>query len=578
MEDLDRGLVAVLQKNGKVFLSWRMLGTDPADIGFNVYRGNEKINSKPATDSTNYIDSNSSPSSRYSVAPVIGGVEQAKSEPVSVWGNQYLTIPLQTPPGYTPNDASVGDLDGDGQYEIVIKQEQNPKDNSQSGVTGQLKLEAYELDGTFLWRIDIGVNIREGAHYTQFMVYDFDSDGRAEIACKTADGTTDGLGNVIGSASADYRNGNGYILTGPEYFTIFEGSTGRALVTTDYIVPRGKVADWGDKYGNRVDRFLACVAYLDGVHPSVVMCRGYYTRTVLAAWDFRDGKLKHRWTFDSDKGYPKYAGQGNHNLSVGDVDGDGKDEIIYGGCVIDDDGTGLYTTGQGHGDAMHFSDMDPTRDGLEVWRCVETKVTGAAFTDAATGQVIFEFKNKADVGRACAGDIDPRYLGYEMWASTGCPLYTCKGVQIGSKKPAANFMVWWDGDLLREVLNHTTINKWNYLSSTKTNLLSADTYGAASINGTKGTPALQADILGDWREEVIWRTSDNQSLLLFTTTIPTEHRFYTFMHDPIYRLGIAWQNVAYNQPPHTGFYMGEGMKPQPPANIKIVPAKSKKKK
>ena len=571
MENLDGGVVAVDKGGSEVYIGWRMLGVDPSNIAFNVYRGSTKLNSTPVTDSTNYTDYSGSTSYSYSVAAVIGGVEQPKSDAVSVWGNHYLRVPLQTPAGYHPDDASVGDLDGDGQYEIVLKQEQTPYMPGSSGACGQCKLEAYELDGTLLWRIDLGINIREGDHYTQFMVYDFDGDGKAEIACKTADGTTDGLGTVIGDPTADYRDANGKILDGPEFFTVFDGATGRALQTVDYIPPRGNIADWGDNYGNRVDRFLACVAYLDGVHPSIVMCRGYYTRTVLAAWDFRDGQLTSRWVFDSDEpGNGGYAGQGNHNLSVGDVDGDGKDEIVYGGCVIDDDGTGLYTTGQGHGDAMHFSDMDPTRPGYEMWRCVETAVTGACLTDAATGEVIFEYDSATDVGRACAGDIDPRYLGYEMWASTGCPLYTCKGEVISTSKRGANFMVWWDGDLLREVLNDTSIYKWNYLSGSTSTLLDAENYGCDSNNGTKAVPCLQADILGDWREEVIWRTTDSQSLLIFTTTIPTNHRFYTFMHDPVYRLGIAWQNVAYNQPPHVGYYMGEGMSGQPAADIQIV--------
>ena len=262
----------------------------------------------------------------------------------------YLSVPLQTPENCRPGDASVGDLDGDGEYEIVLKQEMRPRDNSHRGRTGQTKLEAYDLHGRFLWRIDLGINIREGAHYIPFMVYDLDGDGFAEIACKTADGTIDGQGTVIGDPQADYRNADGRILDGPEWLTIFDGKTGAALKTIDYVPPRGNVRSWGDNTGNRVDRFLACIAYLDGQRPSLVMCRGYYTRTVLAAFNWRHGNLTPVWTFDSDDGTDgnrAYRGQGNHNLSVGDVDGDGKDEIIYGACAIDDDGTGLYATGMG---------------------------------------------------------------------------------------------------------------------------------------------------------------------------------------------------------------------------------------
>ena len=379
MEKLGRGVVAIHQGGGRVYVGWRLLGTDPNDIAFNLYRTTDgqalKLNDQPISQSTNYVDSgiDVSKPNAYFVKPAAGDKEQEASVsftlPADAPAQPYTAIALQTPDGYTPNDASVGDLDGDGEYEIVLHQAGRGRDNAQRGMTDPPILEAYDLDGTFLWRINLGRNIREGAHYTQFMVYDLDGDGRAEVACKTADGTIDGKGKVIGDANADYRNSGGYVLDGPEFLTIFDGQTGSELVTTDYIPPRGRVADWGDDYGNRVDRFLACIAYVDGERPSLVMCRGYYTRAVLAAWDFRDGKLTRVWTFDSDDGTPgnrEYRGQGNHNLSVGDVDGDGKDEIVYGACAIDHDGKGLYTTGLGHGDAMHLSDVDPDRPGLEV--------------------------------------------------------------------------------------------------------------------------------------------------------------------------------------------------------------------
>jgi rhamnogalacturonan endolyase len=395
------------------------------------------------------------------------------------------------------------------------------------------------------------------------MVYDLDGDGRAEVACKTADGTVDGKGKTIGNADADYRNTRGYILDGPEFLTIFDGRTGAEIVTADYLPPRGNVADWGDNYGNRVDRFLACVAYLDGRRPSLVMCRGYYTRAVLVAWDFRDGKLTHVWTFDSDDGTlgnREYRGQGNHNLSVGDVDGDGKDEIVYGACAIDHDGRGLYSTGLGHGDAMHLSDLDPDRPGLEVWAIHERPAHpyGGNLRDAATGKVIWGLDLR-DPGRGLAMDIDPRHRGCECWTNNSDGLYTCKGEKISDAKPrSCNMGVWWDADLLRELLDGTTISKWDYAGGTTSTLLAAT--GCSRNNGSKSNPCLCADILGDWREEVIWRTSDNKELRIYTTTIPAEQRLPTLMHHPVYRLGIAWQNVAYNQPAHAGFYLGEGMK------------------
>jgi len=580
MENLDRGLVAIHQGEGKVYVGWRMLGTDLDDVAFNLYRSTSggapvKLNDRPVTASTNFVDSgvNVSRPNVYCVRAVLKGAEQQANNSYKLDPErQYISIPLRTPEGCTPNDASVGDLDGDGAYEIVIHQAPRGRDNAQSGTTGEPVLEAYKLDGTFLWRINLGKNIREGAHYTQFMVYDLDGDGKAELACKTADGTVDGKGKTIGDASADYRNARGYVLAGPEFLTVFDGQTGAALATTDYVPPRGNVADWGDDYGNRVDRFLACIAYLDGERPSLVMCRGYYTRAVLAAWNWRDGKLARVWTFDSDDGTPgnrAYRGQGNHNLSVGDVDGDGKDEIVYGACAIDHDGKGLYSTGLGHGDAMHLSDIDPDRPGLEVFAIHErpSHPNGANLRDAATGKVIWGLPLK-DPGRGVAMDIDPRHRGYECWAS-GSGLYNCQGERISSSQPrSCNMGIWWDGDVLREILDGATIDKWDYTQGTATRLFSAQ--GCASNNGTKSNPCLCADILGDWREELICRTRDGQELRIYTTTIPTDRRQYTLMHDPVYRLSVAWQNVAYNQPTQTGFYLGDGMAPPPRPQIVLA--------
>lgn len=433
MEALSRGVVAVLQPDSKVFVGWRMLGTDPHNIAFNLYRAAVaekpvKLNDKPITDVTFFIDDNADlkKTNSYFVRPVIGKKEKEISAKFILKANsparQYLSVPLQTPEGYTPNDASVGDLDGDGEYEIVLHQTGRGRDNSQTGMTTEPILQAYKLDGTLLWTINLGKNIREGAHYTQFMVYDLDGDGRAEIACKTADGTIDGKGKIIGDAKADWRNPegstsegiarpgesgkrdtSGYVLKGPEYLTIFNGLTGAALATVNYDPPRHPAKQnpttqelkevWGDGYGNRVDRFLAAVAYLDGVHPSLVFSRGYYTRTVLAAWDFRDKKLTKRWVFDSDSSeeHRKFRGQGNHNLSVGDVDNDGKDEIVFGAMVIDDNGKGLYSTGLGHGDALHLSDLDPERPGLEVFDIQERfDDAGASFRDARTGEILWK--------------------------------------------------------------------------------------------------------------------------------------------------------------------------------------------
>ncbi len=576
IESLDRGVVAVDLGEGKVYVGWRMLGTDPNNIAFNVYRDNTCVNDELITDSTNIVDSDGIEGAVYTVRAVVNGLEGRPSTPAKAWNQNYLSIPLQTPDGFSPNDASVGDLDGDGEYEIVLHEVGRGRDNAQAGVTTEPILEAYKLDGTFLWRINLGKNIREGAHYTQFMVYDLNGDGRAEVACKTADGTIDGKGRVIGDPNANYVNERGYILDGPEFLTIFDGQTGATLVTTDYIPPRGNVADWGDNNGNRVDRFLACIAYLDGQRPSLIMCRGYYTRAVLAAWNWRDGKFTHVWTFDSDDGTPgneAYRGQGNHSLSVADVDGDGKDEIVYGVCVIDHDGKGLYSSGLNHGDAMHLSDLDPNRPGLELFQPHEraSDTAGISFTDAKTGELIWGKSSTGDVGRGMAADIDPRYPGCECWASGGgaAGLFNCKGEMISETKPrSCNFGIWWDGDLLRELLDRNRITKWDWENGVEVTLFTAE--GCSSNNGSKTTPALSADLFGDWREEVVFRTTDNKSLRIYTTTILTNHRLYTLMHDTQYRMSIAWQNVAYNQPPHVGFYLGEGIAPPPRPNIELI--------
>jgi rhamnogalacturonan endolyase len=596
MEDLGRGVIAINQGSGNVYVGWRMLGTEPTDITFNLYRSTGggtavKLNSQPITATTDWVDSdvNTIQSNSYFVRPVLNDQELASSAPFTLSASapirQYISIPLAIPAGgttpdgsytYNANDCSVGDLDGDGEYEIVLKWDpSNSKDNSQSGYTGNVFLDAYKQDGTCLWRIDLGINIRAGAHYTQFMVYDLDGDGRAEVACKTAPGTVDGQGNDVilpeDDPDADYRNTSGYILDGPEYLTIFDGQSGTELVTTDYIPPRGTVSDWGDSYGNRVDRFLACVAYLDGVRPSLVMCRGYYTWTWLVAWDWRDGQLTQRWVFNSRDGTPgnlAYEGQGNHNLSVGDVDGDGKDEIVYGACAIDDDGTGLYNTGLGHGDAMHLGDLDPDRLGLEVFNIHEpaSPTAGAEFRDAATGQLIWGVASTGDVGRGCSDDVYAGTRGAESWAGNTGGLRDRYGNIVGRAPGSTNFLAWWDSDVVRELLDSNHIDKYGLSSDTR--LLTASS--CSSINGTKSTPCLSGDILGDWREEVIFRTSDNTALRIYTTTTPATNRIYTLMHDPQYRLSIAWQNVVYNQPPHTGFYLGDGMA-EPPRPQIIVP-------
>jgi hypothetical protein len=575
MEDLDRGLISVRSGSGNL-VSWRLLGTETSGVSFNLYRGSTKVNSAPITGATNYLDSGAAAGSAYTVRAVVNGAEQAASAPALQFADGYLDVPIQPPAGgttpsgeaytYAANDASIGDLDGDGDYEIVLKWDpSNAKDNSQSGYTGNVYVDAYTLTGTRLWRIDLGRNIRAGAHYTQFQVYDYDGDGDAEVAMKTADGTRSGTGQTIGSSSADHRNSSGYVLAGPEYLTMFDGRTGAAVSTVDYDPPRGTVSSWGDNYGNRVDRFLAATAYLDGQRPSLIMARGYYTRAVIAAWDFRDGTLRKRWTFDSNaSGNGAAAGQGNHNLSIADVDADGRQEIVYGAATIDDNGRLLHSTGNGHGDAMHVGDLDPSRAGLEVFKVDEdASKPSSYFADARTGQIIWSTPASGDNGRGVSADIWAGSPGAESWSSAVSYLADTRGQNVGRKPSSANFLAWWDGDPVRELVDATRIDK--YGTGGDTRLLTGS--GVASNNGTKSTPALSGDILGDWREEVIWRTSDNRALRIYSTPTPTGTRLHTLAHDPQYRVALAWQNTAYNQPPHPSFFIGDGMTTPPAPNI-----------
>jgi rhamnogalacturonan endolyase len=680
MENLGRGLVAINQGNGNVFVSWRMLGTDPDGIAFNLYRVTGtgqpvKLNQEPITKATYYRDIgvDQTKDNAWFVRPIVNGVEGQMSKPFlnKIAANApvqpFFEIPLRLPERTIAGDGSVGDLDGDGEYEIVVKGAQRPLDTASTGLTGNTVLQAYKLDGALLWTISMGKNIREGEHDTQFMVYDLDGDGRAEVAVRTADGTMDGTGKVSGDPSADWVDRDqtsrtfGKIMKGPEYFSIFNGQTGAEMARAEYIPTRYPLDGWGGiggnggmettPTGNRMNRFLACVAYLDGERPSVIMCRGYYGRTVLAAWDWRNRKLTSRWVFDSsthpNQGQPYvttnstvdaavglnkitdnagswdgaqpgewmvwdregvkehrqvvevkgkvltvdesmtsgmnkgahvygYSGMGNHNLAVADVDGDGKDEIVYGAMVVDDNGKGLFTNGLRHGDSLHVGDLDPGRPGLEVFGPHENEggeydkwTAGAALYDARTGKILWGTPDAVDVGGGVSGDVDPRYPGEEMWGIPG-GLHSCKGETISSRAPVggsnSSFVIWWDGDPLREVLGGNRIFKWDWQNASAQNLLTAE-------RSAGGRPVLSGDLFGDWREEVIFRTTDSSALRIYTTTDPTEVRIYTLMHDPQYRLSIVWQNVAYNQPPHPSFFIGNGMKAPPRPNITLIQPK-----
>ena len=612
LEHLNRGVVA-FRDGAQVIVSWRTLSSDAIGQPFDVFRNGQKLNTAPLTKGGSFfIDSQ--PLTVDATYEVRGGSCDGSFTLKADTPKGYLPLKLQkpaagtTPDGetftYSANDASVADVDGDGQYEIILKWDpSNAHDNAHDGYTGPTLFDCYRLDGTLLWRIDMGINIRSGAHYVPFIAYDLDGDGKAEFIVKTSDGTRDGLGQIIGDSLADYRHRapenaqnptperewskynkqgrpkTGRILTGTEYITVFNGLTGEAMDTKPYIPERGNLKDWGDDYANRSDRMLAAVGYLDGKHASAIFCRGYYTRTVLAAWDWDGRELKQHWVFDTDapgtgkdgKPHSTYAGQGNHNLRVADVDGDGCDEITYGSMAVDHDGIGLYNTGMGHGDAIHLMAFDPTTDELQVWDCHENRRDGSDFRKAKTGEIIFQLPSKSDVGRAMAADIDPENPGVEMWSTDSHGIRNIKGdvlytamdpddpqhqqhLKLGDRYLSVNFGIWWDGDLLRELLDHETVSKYDWQQKTIIDVKHLD--GVVFNNGTKSNPCLAADILGDWREEVIARTPDSDELRIFITPIPTDHRINCLMEDIPYRLSTAAQNVGYNQPSEPGFYLG----------------------
>lgn len=704
LERLDRGLAAAMTEEG-VFLSWRLLAhevTGYSDYGlrgtdFHIYRDGVKI--ATVEKSTNYLDRDGTISSQYVVSAVKDGMEMDSCDPVTPWHANYHELPLKKPaPGVTPkgepyeyhaNDMSVGDVDGDGRYEYIVKwQPSNAKDVSHSGYTGRTYIDAYTFEGRLLYRIDLGVNIRSGAHYTQFLVYDFDGDGKAELMFKTAPGTKviryDEAGNIESEqyitmpaedlaagysheddyrmSSADYyehlvrmfmhwsehpevkagrwprtleecfgiadcvrysyplsredaqqladyfideyaksrsdknnlRNFEGFILSGPEYLTVFEGETGAELQTIRYKPERGDDGlMWGDyawrriEPGNRVDRFLAGVAYLDGKKPSAIFARGYYTRTAIAAYNWDGRNLQEVWFIDSghipmanpfddvahgkqgtDPQYGEITTQGFHSLSAADVDGDGKHEIVYGAVTIDHDGSILYNSydilppgaanpGEraklGHGDAMHVADIDPDRPGLEIFTVHEGgkwAPHGYALRDGRTGEVIFGGFTGYDSGRAMIGDIIRGRRGLEVWA---IGLWSAKGEKLGDSIPGTNMSIRWAADMTTQIVSGSldqtpTIEDWE-----RGTLLMAE--GTRTNNHTKGNPCLVADVLGDWREELLLRTSDSSAIRIYMSTELTNRKMYTLMHDPQYRAEVARQNTAYNQPSHPSFYM-----------------------
>lgn len=596
--------VKAIEKQG-VLVSWRWLPGDADDITFDVYRDGTKLNAEPISKSTNYKDLTAviGTTYTYTVKNAVSGesLGTCTITPTSGAAGFYRSVKVKVRADYDINDGAIGDLDGDGEYEIVIKRQVigQSRDVGQSnsevwtGVQrGSCILEAYKLDGSSngepMWTIDMGKNINQGAHTTQFLVYDFDGDGKAEVAFRSAEGTTFGdgttIGDVNGDGKTDYRNqSTGRVLDGPEFLSLADGETGAEMARTEYI-PRGTedtwLSYWGDTYGGRSERFLMGVAHLgsqDG-RASIIICRGYYVNFQIWAMHYNteDGKLRNRWKFNTANGYAitQWLGQGFHNLSCGDVDDDGKDEITYGSCAIDDNGKGLYTTGLGHGDALHLGKFDPNRSGLQVVACHEdqNKHGGKAieYRDAATGQIISYISGNGDVGRCMVADIDPENPGCEYWGSTGTTIYSCKtGTDLGKEQPkqnggvSYNMGIWWSGSLNRQVLDgHSDKNSTSgggdpcIQSYVDGRLFQGVNFGVITNNSTKANPCFYGDIWGDWREEIIYPSSDYSELRIFTTDFETQYRIRPLMEDHIYRISAAHQNIGYNQPTHTGFYLG----------------------
>ena len=589
LERLGRGVVAFRSGANEAVVSWRYRMQDPTNIAFNVYRDGVKVNRQPIADVTFFRDTAFNPSrgAAYSVRPVLGGRES--KNPGREWkvppGVPVGFIPLKVEPPppwkspdepdhepypYLANDCSVGDLDGDGEMELVIKWNANGKDNAHFGRTAPVFYDGYDMRAQRrLWRLTPGANVRSGPHYDEFMVYDLDGDGLAEVAMRTSDGAVDGKGKTLGDPRADHVDKDGQIRTAPEFLTVFSGSDGRVLANVPYDPAYVDGSHWSNNRRdnhNRGFRFLACVAYLDGVHPSLVMCRGYYDRSVLTAWDWNGKTLSRRWQFDSWQEPWKslgYSGQGNHNLRVGDVDFDGRDEIVYGQMAVDDDGKGLHTMRLGHGDAINLIQVTPYRRGLQVWTCLESGGCGLCLRDAGTGRVLKRIESFRDTPRAVAADIDPELPGTEFWGPWFEGFYSAnfnkQRTPQKDRGPGYSFLVWWTGDMVRSWLGGNTIGGYNAAKGCRS--IVRELEGGCSNNGSKDNPCFSGDILGDWREEVVLRNpGDPCELRLYVSDIAPDFRFWTFLQDPPYRISLATESVGYNQPPQPGFYFGPDLK------------------
>ena len=608
-EHLGRGVFAWRAAENEVRVSWRYKSSDPVETAFNVYRDGRKLNAAPIKDVTYYVDRSSINFAKphvYEVRGVRGDGKETAYRASAAWklpANApvgYFDIELappkpgRTPEGgdysYEPYDCSVGDLDGDGELElVVIWWPTLAHDNSHWGQTGETWIEGVKLDGTnrSLWKICLGPNIRSGSHYVPVMVADYDGDGSAEVICRTAGGTVDGKGRILNLGSfsptnkfKDWRAEDCHVVFAPNYVTCFSGKTGEALDTVPFkpsVHEDPKVIDRKDhnavkqywrarNAGNQAFRFLSAIGYLDGIHPSVMMCRGYYSRTYVTAYDWDGKQLKERWHFNSEEENNwGYGGQGFHNLRVGDVDFDGRDELIYGHMTVDNDGQGLWTTGYGHGDAIHLIQASPTTRGLQVWTCHEASPFGVSLLDGQSGRTLLRRNGPIDTGSCNAMDIDADAPGVELFSGAHCGIFSAKTLQQHPNprpKPEDNyygtlrFGIWWKGDMTRSAYSGGSVIKHYSVSGRSVWPVFDAGPDVVSNHGTKGCPCLAADILGDWREELLLRRKDNRAIRILMSPEDTKYRFHTFLEDPVYRISVATQNNGYNVPTDPGFYFG----------------------
>lgn len=586
---LNRGLMSLSLTGARMgtgnLVSWRHREADGHGVKYKLYRGDasaqtEALNDdRYITDRTNFLDAEGT-ADNYYLLETYNAYGRLLSTEVSrkTWGDQTFRIPLETPPTdsknggtYTPNDASYCDMDGDGEYEIILKwSPSNEKDAASSGATSPAVFDCLKLDGTRLWRINAGPNFFTSAHTIQFIAWDFDGDGYGEFMMKTAPGTIDGEGNYVLLGNDDpYENllsGRGKQDHGSEYITVFDGLTGGELATIPYHTAYNDVttAIWGDTNQNRSERYLAGLAYLDGpdANPSPIFARGYYKGAFVAAYDWDGTALKQRWVSRNTTSGKGLWGEGAHWMACGDCDGDGRHEIVYGSAALDHDGSLLYRTGLGHGDALHLGDFLPDRPGLEVFMVHEESPYGYDLRDAKTGKFILHETAGSDTGRGLAAHFDSYYDRSQFIYSASGGVFDCLDGsmiddewKIGGSGAGINNRIYWDGDLYDEFYDKSILAHWNHENGW------FDRYKVNNGNYTIGTlnnsskynPCVLGDLLGDWREEIVLWGEDadgNRSLIINATSYETEYRIPHLMDDLNYRVQVVNQNCCYNQPPH----------------------------